>query len=66
MDLIPPPSLSCIGGGRMVWGLEYGRKKLISVEVVSGGETYFKKVGLCWGKSIEILKASCDTDLLLD
>jgi hypothetical protein len=50
----------------MVWGLEDGRNKLFSVEVVSGGEINFTKVGLCWGKSIEILKASCDTDLLLD
>ena len=65
-DLIPPTSLSCIGGGRVVGVLEYGRNKLISVEVVWGGATSFAKVCLCCGKLIEILMASCNTDFSMD
>ena len=65
-DLIPPPSLCCIGGGRVVGVLEYGRNKPISVEVVWGGANSRATVVLCWGKATEVLKASCDTDLLLD
>lgn len=50
----------------MVGFLEYGRNKLISVEVVWGGATSFAKVGLSWGKVIETLKASCDPVFLMD
>ena len=66
MDLIPPPSISYIGGRRVVGVLEYGRNRLISMEVVWGGATSFAKVGLCCGKLIEILTASCNTDFSVD
>ena len=31
-----------------------------------GGANSRATVVLCWGKATEVLKASCDTDLLLD
>jgi hypothetical protein len=33
---------------------------------VWGGANSRATVVLCWGKATEVLKASCDTDLLLD